>query len=332
MEIGKALSVVAIFGGVGAIMDFWIGREGQKRVRNRIEDWWLRMSYINLRSFGREESLFAVEVIDRLFGRKFFSERRLVSVSIVVSVAIIASLGVRYLMALLTGAQIGSFFMDSSTAFRLAIGPIFFAVSLSATRFAAEKGARVLQWHPRLNLFILLSLITVQYIALCYWSAILSLFADPLALDYEFFGNHCCDEASNLSQLAEYLRDYPQDVVRGLRHSILIDNSFNLERLSPAYQARRIISIPIGDYGDNYMLQMNYGDMNEVLGIVANLGRLIILAVFGASFLFQPLLRRISTLWLRMIESDKPIFTLMLGGVGGVLGAGAKLAELFGYR
>jgi hypothetical protein len=45
--------------------------------------------------------------------------------------------------------------------------------------------------------------------------------------------------------------------------------------------------------------------------------RLGLSLVFAVSFSIQPLLiRPISLLWLRVVQSNKPVFTLVLGGIG----------------
>jgi hypothetical protein len=54
-----------------------------------------------------------------------------------------------------------------------------------------------------------------------------------------------------------------------------------------------------------------------------NLGRLGLAALFVASYLLKPLHQAISSLWARIVESDKPIFTLLFGGGA----AAAKLIE-----
>ena len=69
---GKALAIVAAFGVVGAFIDFYIGKPGQRRVRDWLETWWLRLSYVCWGNIGQEEALFAVQVMDRLFGKRFF--------------------------------------------------------------------------------------------------------------------------------------------------------------------------------------------------------------------------------------------------------------------
>jgi hypothetical protein len=76
----SALTTVVACGGAGAFIDFYIGRAGQRRIRDWLETWWLRLSYVKWSNFGREEALFAVQVMDRLFGRRFLSVRRLIAV------------------------------------------------------------------------------------------------------------------------------------------------------------------------------------------------------------------------------------------------------------
>jgi len=57
---------------IGAFIDFYIGKAGQRRVSDWLETWWLRLSYLRWGNFGREEARFAVQVIDRVFGRRIF--------------------------------------------------------------------------------------------------------------------------------------------------------------------------------------------------------------------------------------------------------------------
>jgi hypothetical protein len=81
--MGSALSTVAACGGVGAFIDFLMSKSDQKRLRDWLETWWLRFSYVDARSFGREEALYALAVIDRVLGRKFLSYRRLLSTTLI---------------------------------------------------------------------------------------------------------------------------------------------------------------------------------------------------------------------------------------------------------
>jgi hypothetical protein len=84
-SLANALTTIAACAGVGAFIDFWIGRTGEKCARAWLEDWWLRMSYVRLGNFGREEALVAIQGLEKLFGRRLFSiQRLLVSLSVVI--------------------------------------------------------------------------------------------------------------------------------------------------------------------------------------------------------------------------------------------------------
>lgn len=55
-----------------------------------------------------------------------------------------------------------------------------------------------------------------------------------------------------------------------------------------------------------------------VLAYPANLLRLLLATVFLGSFLVKPILMDpLSLLWRRVVESDRPIFTLVFGGIAG---------------
>src|SRR5215467_9472006 len=57
-------------------------------------------------------------------------------------------------------------------------------------------------------------------------------------------------------------------------------------------------------------------DLIDELTWITNLGRILLGILFFVSFIFEPLVKRpLSLLWLRIVESGKPIFTLVLGGV-----------------
>ena len=81
--IGEGLQgwwTVAASGAVGAFIDFYIGKAGQRQVRDWLETWWLKFSYVRWGNLGREEALFAIPVMDRLFGSRLFFAKRLIVV------------------------------------------------------------------------------------------------------------------------------------------------------------------------------------------------------------------------------------------------------------
>lgn len=63
-------------------VDFFIGSEGRKKVRARIETWWLHLEYIRLPQAGREEAKFWLAVMERSFGVSFWSRQRIYSCAV----------------------------------------------------------------------------------------------------------------------------------------------------------------------------------------------------------------------------------------------------------
>ena len=83
--------------GLGVFADFLLGRANQARVRGYLETWWIKFADVRINHFGIGEALYAISLLDRWFGRHFFSRRRGASVSLVLFSA--ASVG--YVIGLL---------------------------------------------------------------------------------------------------------------------------------------------------------------------------------------------------------------------------------------
>jgi hypothetical protein len=109
-RVARTLAIIAAFAMFGAFIDFWIGPAGQNKVRSWLETWWLRFSYVNIHSFGREEAVFAVSVIDEVFGPKFFSVRRLKSTIVAGVIALILNPGLGLIITLINGMGINCCF------------------------------------------------------------------------------------------------------------------------------------------------------------------------------------------------------------------------------
>jgi hypothetical protein len=57
--------------------------------------------------------------------------------------------------------------------------------------------------------------------------------------------------------------------------------------------------------------------------------RLILIATFMTSYLLGPLQSPIMLVWARVIESEKPVFTLVFGGIGAALKATQEIISAF---
>jgi len=58
--------------------------------------------------------------------------------------------------------------------------------------------------------------------------------------------------------------------------------------------------------------------VTAMVGNTLNVTRLILAGIFVGSFFMRPLKYPISLLWRRIVESDKPIFTMVFGGAAAV--------------
>jgi hypothetical protein len=103
MSVGNVFATIATCTGAGAFIDFYLGKSGQQWVKDWLETWWIRLSYIPVRAVGREEALNALRVIDYLFGPELLSFKRLGSAVIFKIVSMIIYPGLFLIRAIRSG-------------------------------------------------------------------------------------------------------------------------------------------------------------------------------------------------------------------------------------
>jgi hypothetical protein len=300
-SLQAVLTTIAACGGAGAAIDFWIKKTGQQRVRSWLETWWLRLSYVRWGNFGREEALFAVEAIDRLFGSRLFSIRRMIVV--VAAILVVACL---LLLLIDVNGYIASFpwsdtfLIGSHLTWFISIF-LSLAASLSLTRFAAQTVASIITKISFLNVIGSVSLLIFQYMLVCYWSSIISFTHFSLIIEN-------ASRVTIVSSLTEYF-------------IFSINAVYNVNPL-PVAQFQRISSFFTIDKEDISPLIFTWR-LSDLVALLPTLIRLLIISIFLGSFVLQGVRRPIMNLWERVVISDQPIFTLLFGGAGGT----AKIIE-----
>jgi hypothetical protein len=78
-EFFKSLGSILACAGVGALIDFYIGKKGQLAIKSRLETWWIKLSYVRRNEFSQAEARFVELVLLKWFG-KIFSVRRLLAI------------------------------------------------------------------------------------------------------------------------------------------------------------------------------------------------------------------------------------------------------------
>ena len=79
--MNNALTIVAACGVIGAYIAIRMGKNGRVVVQAKMEEWWLRMSYVKLTNLGKKEAELAAEWITYVFGT-FGSKRRILIVAV----------------------------------------------------------------------------------------------------------------------------------------------------------------------------------------------------------------------------------------------------------
>jgi hypothetical protein len=305
-----ALTTIAGWGGLGAVIDFWIGRQGQQRLIGWMEPWWLKFSDIRLATFGREEANTAVAVLDRLFGARLFSRRRFIAVVTVQSVFVVIGIVILVVTGhwrdhTLPGEQPVNV---RSGDWPLALVVFFFSlvsitVAISITRFAANRVAQHLGNGIIRNFVTLIVLLLLQsYLTINY------LFADTLrAEDFRLRG----------------YPEYPLVMVRYLMARYIFELMYKIiGSWLVAYSAE--ISVFQTFYIQN-LISLESKHMTDIVpwasfyaAFLSNMVRLLLAVIFIVSYMLRPLQSGILALWARIIESEKPVFTLVFGGIAGL--------------
>ncbi len=74
---------IVLLGGLGVFIDFVLGAAGQRRVKERMTEWWVIFDDTDWQSFSGVEAQFFIGLSDRLFGQRLLSRRRFRSCAIV---------------------------------------------------------------------------------------------------------------------------------------------------------------------------------------------------------------------------------------------------------
>jgi hypothetical protein len=316
------LVTIGVWSGVGAFADFLIGKAGRDRVRDRLEIWWLRFSYVRLRNFGCEEARLALAVLDRIFGQRFLSLRRLGSVSAIAFLFVALYTAI----ALVRGSFGTSYFRNwSYGAIALASSLLAVAASISITRFAARKVTEGLSDGVIRNVLAFLFLTLLQFGLIQLWvlNNILNHFTGLMA-----------DAATAiiLHGGSGYNRPYTEYIMNRLYillyPLILFGSDFrhmNISNISP-----NLFSLSEFRFSNELMLRVilsgggahNAQSIAEIAALATQytvtLIRFLVSVLFLVSYILRPLHAAISTVWLRILESEKPIFTLCFGGVASI--------------
>jgi hypothetical protein len=299
---------VVLVGGFGALIDFLIGRTGQAKTKDLLLKWWVRFDDIGWINFGREEGFFAAQLIERYFGKHIWSLRRAVSAVVTVLVLYLFATIVLYSQSRLyvTWAGSGYEVRDYTVNFILSI--VSFAFSVSFTRYIALSIARNCGTSTLKNCLLFAFGLIFNYFLLVIWSPFtLSVKVTASAmmannyLDWIFFPSSLIGFIWTIFKEGTGSHLYPSAIFREFHDLFLVKSVDSAQTEFFAF---------------------------SVAAALPSVFRLFLSGIFVGSFLLRPLiLRPVSLVWARIVESDKPVFTLIFGGTSALASAISEAAK-----
>ena len=292
-DFKQALTVIGGCAALGAAIDFWLGRDGAKVIKGALETSYLWLADVKMRNFGRKEAELAVEWLDAMAGRYLFSWRRLKASAITVMLAVV------YFPPLYEPILIVGWDMLSYT--------VGVALGFSATRFLAFVASRIAGNGALRNI---LAFTTFLYVNGCIaafspWAfrRITGFISSLIAIYvYEFDndGDPTGFENGLRSALVEYIQHVSNNFpVIGSYESVI-------EALLRGPYVFVYLLLGDDDFKPHFIF---------VSASVPGMLRSLMSAVFIFGILIKLSKSLVMTVFERIVESEKPVFTALFSSL-----------------
>ena len=300
------LSTIAACAGVGAFIDFWLGKKGTAVVNSALETFWYKMSYVNFSNIARSEIRFTFNIMLCLFGKRLLSWKRIficIFVPIIlISVVILNDSDIPEDIYVMIPIAIVSFF----------IGIQFNMFILRQTVYAMDKINDLLA-----SVILVIGLI-INYILLCVWPLVvlsLKVFAQTIIyLQVKMSSLLIMQPDSIPSIIWKYVWTAAKSELQGIDWS-------------PVGQYYRIYyAIQLITMSDRTYFTIS---ANLILDSIFPVIRIILIAIFFIILSIRPAQALILTLIDRLMSSGKPIFTVTFAAAGGLAKAFQEIEKVW---
>src|SRR4051794_1397442 len=169
------------------IIDFLLGKAGRTRLMACLENWWIRFDDVTRHNFGTKDALYAVSVLDRGFGPRLFSIRRiLVCAGIVAAYQSLLTIEA----FVVSGGILPTLPMRAPNIFSLTTSFFGLCVSISFNRYIAVITAHLINERVIKNIMVFLTALFVIYVIMIIWSPLTRVLAGTIILISEFIFHH----------------------------------------------------------------------------------------------------------------------------------------------
>jgi hypothetical protein len=315
MQLTNWLTIVGGFALLGGAIDFFIGKQGQTKVRDWLELRWYRAADIDWGNLGRREAESYLKVFDIVAGHSLISKKRLLlSLSIPIITQIVALVVAWRLGKPAENLSTPSYLSHFFTSFVLS--SVTFAFTLSFTRLFANIARHIIRTGAIINGLLFLC-VTLCYCSVsAYWDAVMS----DVRIDLKIY----------VDALAQYVREgYLHVILREITYiplnglDYLKDTFYKIK-----YGIIAVNMLPIGfkiipPKDSSFFFAQLYVN-NALIASVGTSLRLLFLVGFVVLFLLQSFIHGpVLLVWARLVENERPVFTLFFGGTAAL----AKLIE-----
>lgn len=325
--LGSILTALGQVGGlavVGALIDLAIRRGEKEKVEHFLIFWWDRFDSIRWQNFGQRESELAIQVLDRLVGHRLFSWRRLVSVLAVAGIGLLVAAGLTlWTMSIAVEraesphGPLWSYLVESIGSIQvlatLVAAAIAFAVSLSLTRFISRIVA-IIPVGTLSGVLTYAGLLVVHIALFVFWAAIVVHLFLFLARPFTMVllgGGSPFGAALYFAKLD--LMNFTFE-----RHWLSLKGMWGVEPSKSLML--ELVRYPSSPTLTSHAVGILIHNIGRVFDVAAYGLRIGFALVFLSSYLFRPLVQApITRLWAGIIDSRRPIFAMMFGGVGALI-------------
>ena len=160
-------ATIAAFTFIGAFVDFYIGKAGQRKVKNALETTWLLFELTSIHNMAIKEAGFAYSIMGKIFGHSVISLKRLgIFLLFPISLFVIGcattlddSSGLHYITYFISSANASEWLEILQDGF---ITVVQLYVSLSLSIFFIRRAAEIFSRSVTINVLIVSALIIVQ--------------------------------------------------------------------------------------------------------------------------------------------------------------------------
>ena len=321
-------AVVASFCGLGAVVDFLVGKKNENKIRDYLVELWVRLDDLKAKIFDKQEMIYTRDIIVTLFGERLFSRKRVAAILYLTSGCLVLTFIVPILLAVVrslykTGINISMplLLMESGgreaydVAFAAASSAVLFQVILllllpSFLISLIKFSIFIFPSSTRIGIVLSFIFLIVQILFLSFTPLILHAF---LGMSYFLVYSLW------VGGIPGFLDD-SMFLMGRLFFYFLEENNINVISDIGQYISMSVEVFDVWEVSHN-ILFVSPNNFIHISGAVFNYIRIMIFLVFVLSIFFAPGKKLISLLLLRLEESGKPIFVLIFG----VLGAISKL-------